>query len=149
MVAFDYERSAAGRAGRACVQKRVPLALEQAFLDGVKALFGLLKRQAQMRKAAVVFLQGDDIGDGFFLAIIITQNALQFDAHGGPLRVRVVHEWCTSFYRSAASIPSISMLSSPATCLRWRLSQNPAAIHCSGAQRGAGRLSAAWTGSLG
>ena len=36
-----------------------------------------------MLKAAVVFLQGDDIGNGFFLAIIITHNKLQFDAHGG------------------------------------------------------------------
>ena len=36
-----------------------------------------------MLKAAVVFLQGDDISDGFFLAIIITKYELQFDAHGG------------------------------------------------------------------
>ena len=36
-----------------------------------------------MLNASVVFLQGDDIGDGFFVAIIITNNELKFDAHGG------------------------------------------------------------------
>jgi hypothetical protein len=82
MVAFDFEPSAAVRAGRARVQNRVPWALQQAFLDGVQELCGLLKRQAQRLKAAVVFLQGDESGDGCFLALIITTNELHFDAQG-------------------------------------------------------------------
>ena len=54
--------------------------LQHAVLDGVEELLCLRERQTQMLNASVVFLQGDDIGDRFFLAII-TKNALQFDAH--------------------------------------------------------------------
>src|SRR6266478_1157234 len=67
---------------RARVEKRVNLLLQHAVLDGVEELLRLRERQTQMLKASRVFLQGDDIGDGFFLAIIITNNKLQFDAHG-------------------------------------------------------------------
>src|SRR6267378_4054551 len=67
---------------RARVEKRVNLLLQHAVLDGVEELLRLRERQTQMLNASVVFLQGDDIGDGFFLAIIIINNELKFDAHG-------------------------------------------------------------------
>jgi hypothetical protein len=83
MVAFDFEPSAAVRVGRTRVQNRVHLALQQVFLDGVKELFGFLKRQAQMFNASVVLLQGDEIGDGFCMAIITVYDELKFHVHGG------------------------------------------------------------------
>jgi hypothetical protein len=39
--------------------------------------------QAQMLETCVVLFQDDDVGDGGFMAIIITNDELQFDAHGG------------------------------------------------------------------
>ena len=73
MIAFGFEGSAAVRAGRAPVEKRLNLVLQQAFLDRVEELFGLLECQAQMLDALGVLLQGDDVGDGFFVAIIAAQ----------------------------------------------------------------------------
>jgi hypothetical protein len=37
---------------------------------------------AQMLNALGVLLESDDVGDGFFLAIIAAHNELEFDAHG-------------------------------------------------------------------
>jgi len=34
-----------------------------------------------MLNPLVVFIEGDDIGNGFFLTIIVTNDELQFDAH--------------------------------------------------------------------
>src|SRR3989442_15588805 len=82
MIAFGLEGSAAVWTGRARVEKSVNLLLQHASLDGVQELFGLPECQAQMLDALGVLLQGDEVGDGFFLAIIITNNKLQFDAHG-------------------------------------------------------------------
>lgn len=53
------------------------------MLHGGEELLRLREGQTQMRDAAVVFLQGDNIGDGGFLAIIITKDALPCDAHEG------------------------------------------------------------------
>ena len=36
-----------------------------------------------MLDALVVFIQGDDIGDGFFMTLIVTDDKLQFDTHTG------------------------------------------------------------------
>jgi hypothetical protein len=58
------------------------LVVEQVFLDTIEELFGLLECQAQLLKASVVFFQGDNIGDGFFLAIIAAYDKLTFGAHG-------------------------------------------------------------------
>src|SRR2546427_4724937 len=82
MIAFGLEGSAAVWTGRARVEKSVNLLLQHASLDGVQELFGLPECQAQMLDALGVLLQGDEVGDGFCLAIIITNNKLQFDAHG-------------------------------------------------------------------
>ena len=53
--------------------------LQQAFLESVEELFGLPERQAQMLDALGVLLQGDEVGEGFFLAIIAAHNELEFD----------------------------------------------------------------------
>ena len=58
----------------------------------VQELFRLRERQAQMLDALLVFLQGDDIGDGCFLAIILRTGQLEFTRMAGLLRVRVVNE---------------------------------------------------------
>src|SRR5207249_7874139 len=75
-------RGAAVRAGRAPVEKRLHLVLQQAFLDRVEELFGFPERQAQVLDALGVLLQGDDVGDSFFLAIIAAHDELEFDTHG-------------------------------------------------------------------
>ena len=60
----------------------IPLVLQQVFLDRVEELFSLSEGQAQMLDALRVLLQGNDISDGFFLAIIGAHDELEFDAHG-------------------------------------------------------------------
>jgi hypothetical protein len=60
--------------------------LQQVFLDRVEELFGLSEGQAEMLDALGILLQSDDVGDGFFLAIIAAQDELEFDAHGRGLR---------------------------------------------------------------
>jgi len=82
MIAFGFEGGAAVRAGRGPVEKRIHLVLQQAFLDGVEELFGLPECQAQMLDALGVLLQGDEVGDGFFMAIVAAYDELEFDAHG-------------------------------------------------------------------
>jgi hypothetical protein len=82
MIAFGFERGAAVRAGRAPVEKRLNLVLQQAFLERGEELFGLRERQAQMLNALGVLLQGDEVCHRFFTAIIATHDQLQFDAHG-------------------------------------------------------------------
>jgi len=82
MRAFGLEGGAAVRAGRGPVEKRLNLVLQQAFLKRVEELFGLPECQAQMLDALGVLLQGDEVGDGFCLAIIAAHDELEFDAHG-------------------------------------------------------------------
>ena len=53
------------------------------MLEGFEKLLGLREGQTQMLDALVVFFQGDNVGDDFFLDIIITKNELQLDAHEG------------------------------------------------------------------
>jgi hypothetical protein len=36
-----------------------------------------------MLDALMVLVEGDDIGDGLFITLIITQDELQFEAHTG------------------------------------------------------------------
>ena len=55
--------------------------LQQALLESVQELFGLPECQAQMLDALGVLLQGDEVSDGFFLAIIAAHDELEFDAH--------------------------------------------------------------------
>jgi hypothetical protein len=63
------------------VEKGGELLLEQLSLDGTEELFGLGQGQAEMFDALVVLGEGEDIGDGLFVIVIVTDDELQFDAH--------------------------------------------------------------------
>jgi hypothetical protein len=63
------------------VEKGVDLLLEEMALDGAEESFGLGQGQPEMLDALVVFVEGDDIGDRFFVTLIVTNDELQFDAH--------------------------------------------------------------------
>ena len=56
--------------------------LKHALLDRGEELLGFSQSQAQMLDALVVLFQGDEVGDGFFTAIIATYDQLSFDTHG-------------------------------------------------------------------
>jgi hypothetical protein len=43
--------------------------------------FGLRQGQPEMLDALVVLVEGDDIGDGLFMTLIVTDDELQFDTH--------------------------------------------------------------------
>jgi hypothetical protein len=55
--------------------------LEDGVLEGTEAVFGLSQSQPEMLEALVVLVEGKDLGDGFFLTVIVTDDAWQFDAH--------------------------------------------------------------------
>src|SRR6266702_7863694 len=80
-VGLELERCPAVRARRARVEKGVNLLLEEVALEGAEQLFGLGQGQSEMFDALVVLVEGDDIGDGFFMTLIVTDDQLQFDAH--------------------------------------------------------------------
>jgi hypothetical protein len=80
-VRNEREGRAAVRARRMHVEKSVDLLLEKVSLEGAKELFGLGQTQPEMLDALVVLVEGDDIGDGFFMTVIVTNDELQFDVH--------------------------------------------------------------------
>jgi hypothetical protein len=55
--------------------------LEPALLEGAEKSFGLGQGQPEVLDAFVVLVQGDHIGDGFFVTVIVTDDELQFVAH--------------------------------------------------------------------
>ena len=61
-------------------------------LGSTEQLFGLRQGQPEMLDTLGIFVEGDDIGDGLFLTLIVTHDELQFDTHTGLLRVRVTGE---------------------------------------------------------
>jgi len=80
---FELERRPAVWARRARVEKGIDLLLEEVSLEGAEELFGLGQAQPEMLDAVVVLVEGDDIGDGFFITLIVTNDELQFDTHTG------------------------------------------------------------------
>src|SRR5215475_4002223 len=80
---FQGQRRPAVRAIRAHVEKGVDLLLEEVPLQGAEELFRLGQAQPEMLDALIVLIEGDDIGDGLFLTLIVTQDELQFDTHTG------------------------------------------------------------------
>jgi hypothetical protein len=88
-VGFQVQRRPAVRAIRARIEKGVDLLLEEVPLQGAEELCGLRQGQPEMLDALIVLVEGDDIGDGLFITLIVTHDELQFDAHTGLLRVRV------------------------------------------------------------
>ncbi len=65
----------------ACVSRKVVTCCWRMALEGAQELFGLGQTQPEMLDALVVLVEGDDIGDGFFLTVIVTDDELQLDAH--------------------------------------------------------------------
>jgi hypothetical protein len=68
------------------------LLLEEMLLEGAEEVFGLGQGQPEMLDALMVLGEGDDIGDGLFITLIVTHDELQFEAHTRLLRVRVTGE---------------------------------------------------------
>ena len=80
-VGLELARRAAVRARCMRVEKGGDLLLEEVALEGAQELFGLGQTQPEMLDALVVLVEGDDIGDSFFMTVIVTDDELQFDAH--------------------------------------------------------------------
>ena len=80
---LELERRPAVRTGRTRVEKGGDLLLEEVPLEGAEELFGLGQGQPKMLEALLVLVEGDDIGDGLFLTLIVTDDELQFDTHTG------------------------------------------------------------------
>src|SRR4029434_6910167 len=80
---LELERCPAVRARRMRVEKGGDLLLENVPLEGAEELFGLGQRQPEMVDALMVFVEGDNIGDGLFITLIVTHDELQFDTHTG------------------------------------------------------------------
>src|SRR6266446_5414329 len=82
-ASFQGQRRPAVWAIRARVEKGGDLLLEEVPLQGAKELFGLRQGQPEMLDALIVLVEGDEIGDGLFLTLIVTHDELQFDTHTG------------------------------------------------------------------
>ena len=80
-MSLHTQRRAAIRTRRMRVEKGVDLLLEEVVLEGAEELFGLGQGQPEMLDALVILVKGDDIGDGFFVTLIVTHDELQFDTH--------------------------------------------------------------------
>ena len=80
---LELERRPTVWTRRARIEKGVNLLLEEVSLEGAEELFGLGQAQPEMLDALVVLVEGDDIGDGFFVTVIVTDDELQFDTHTG------------------------------------------------------------------
>ena len=70
-----------GQSEHVSVKKGVDLLPQQVTLGGAEQLFGLRQGQPEMLEALVILVEGDDIGDGFFVTLIVTNDELQFDTH--------------------------------------------------------------------
>src|SRR5215471_6655677 len=80
-MGLELERRPAVWTGRTRVEKGVDLLLKEVSLDGIEELFGLRQGQPEMLDALLVLVEGDDIGDGLFLTLIVTDDKLQFGTH--------------------------------------------------------------------
>ena len=91
-VGFPLEQGATVRTSGTPVEKGIDLLLQQVSLKRAEELFGLRQGQPEMLDALMVLVEGDDIGDGLFITLIVTHDELQFDTHTGLLRVRVTDD---------------------------------------------------------
>src|SRR2546427_11987259 len=78
---FQVQRRPAVRAIRARVEKGVDLLLEEVPLQGAEEVFGLRQGQLEMLDALIVLVEGDEIGDGLFITLIVPHDELQFDTN--------------------------------------------------------------------
>jgi hypothetical protein len=58
------------------VEKGGDLLLEEVSLESAEELFGLGQGQPEVLDALVVFVERDDIGDGFFVTVIVRDDEL-------------------------------------------------------------------------
>ena len=77
---LELEGCAAVRARRMRVEQGVNLLLEEVSLERAEQLCGLGQGQPEMFNALIVLLEGNDIGDGLFMTVTVTDDELQFDA---------------------------------------------------------------------
>jgi hypothetical protein len=56
------------------------LLVEEMPLEGAEEVFGLGEGQPEMLDALMVLVEGEDIGDGLFITLIITHDELQLEA---------------------------------------------------------------------
>ena len=82
-MGLELERRPAVPARRPHVEKGVDLLLEEMPLEGAEELFGLGEGQPEMLDALMVLVEGENIGDGLFITLIITHDELQFEAYTG------------------------------------------------------------------
>jgi hypothetical protein len=80
---LELERRPTVWTRRARIEKGVNLLLEEVALEGAEKGFGLGQGQLEMLDTLVLFVEGDDIGDRFFITLIVTHDELQFDTHRG------------------------------------------------------------------
>jgi len=58
------------------VEKGIDLLLEEVLLQGAEKVFGLRQGQPEMLDALMVLGEGDDIGDGLFVTVIVRNDEL-------------------------------------------------------------------------
>ena len=75
-VGLELERRTAVRARRVGVEKGGDLLLEEVALEGAEEVFGFGQTQPEMLNALVVLVEGDDIGDGLFVTVIVRNDEL-------------------------------------------------------------------------
>jgi hypothetical protein len=93
------------------------LLLEEVPLEGAKELFGLGQAQPEMLDALIALIEGDDIGDGLFITLIVTHDELQFDTHTGAspgssdrgIAQAILPEFC-SYPQHLPALPDIHMV---------------------------------------
>src|SRR5713101_3204386 len=83
VMALGAQCLAAGLTTGTAADKGCSLLLHELLLKRLKELLRFCQRQAELLNALVGFLQDDDIGVGFFVAIVITYDELHFDLHEG------------------------------------------------------------------
>ena len=75
-MGLELEQCAAVRARRMGIEKGGELLLEAVALEGAEEVFGFGQTQAEMLNALVVLVEGDDIGDGLFVTVIVRNDEL-------------------------------------------------------------------------
>jgi hypothetical protein len=83
MVALAAEHLATGLAMDMTADKGGGLLLQEVLLKGFAELFRISQGQAEMPDVLARLLQDDHVGKGFFVAIVITDDELHFNLHGG------------------------------------------------------------------
>jgi hypothetical protein len=82
-ASLELERRPAVWTGRTRIEKGGDWLLEELPLEGAEELFGRPQGHPAMLDALRVLVEGDDIGDGLFITLIVTDDELQFDTHTG------------------------------------------------------------------